>query len=160
VSWPALQPWLPVAAGAFGWVWGSFLNTIVDRTPRLDGTGPRLGWMTPARSVCLSCSAPVPWRDNIPIVSYLALQGRCRVCGAAIGRRTLAVEVVTPITFALAAVVLRTEDASLTTWFWTAVAASWAAIRLVGLLERRVSNYWHDISFLILSAICLASGFF
>lgn len=100
--WPL--PWLLAAAGAFGWVWGSFLNTVVDRTPRRDGTGTRLGWFSPSRSVCLGCGAPVSWHDNLPILSFLWLRGRCRACGAWIGWRTLAVEVGTPAAFlALAA---------------------------------------------------------
>lgn len=67
-------------AGVLGAVIGSFLNLVADRLPR------RQSVIAPA-SRCASCSAPIkPW-DNIPILSWLALRGRCRACGQAIPLR-------------------------------------------------------------------------
>lgn len=129
-------PWLLLGAGAVGWVWGSFLNTLVDRTPRRDGTGPRLGWLTPPRSLCLACGAPVAWFDNLPIVSYLVLRGRCRACHAAIGRRTLVVELATPVL----AIGLAAGLVPNTNWAWALWAAGALSTVIVGvptLLERR-----------------------
>ena len=60
-------------AGAFGAIVGSFLNVCIHRLPR----GMSVMW--PA-SACPSCSQPLAWYDNIPIVSFLVLGGRCRSC--------------------------------------------------------------------------------
>jgi leader peptidase (prepilin peptidase) / N-methyltransferase len=46
-------------------------------------------------SACLSCRTPIAWYDNVPVVSYLVLRGRCRSCGSPIGLRYPAVELVT-----------------------------------------------------------------
>ncbi len=90
--------WIALAA-LVGWAWGSFLNTVVDRTP-LAGKAAEGGLLHPPRSRCASCSVTLAWFDLVPIGSYLALRGRCRSCGAEIGRRTLAVESLTPALFA------------------------------------------------------------
>ena len=47
----------------------------------------------PSRSMCLSCKTPLRWQDNVPLVSYLLLRGRCRYCGAPIGRGDFFIEV-------------------------------------------------------------------
>ncbi len=57
---------------------GSFFNVVAYRLPR--GETP---W-NPPRSYCGSCSAPVSARDNLPVIGWLLLRGRCRNCGAAI----------------------------------------------------------------------------
>jgi len=69
---------------------GSFLNVVAARVPlrRSVVTG---------RSACMSCEAPIAWYDNIPLVSYLVLRGRCRNCGAHIPLRYPIVEVVTAL---------------------------------------------------------------
>ena len=68
-----------LAALAFlpGLAIGSFLNVVAARVPA------RISIVAP-RSACPGCSAELAWYDNIPIVSYLLLRGRCRTCGAAI----------------------------------------------------------------------------
>jgi leader peptidase (prepilin peptidase) / N-methyltransferase len=88
----------PVAitfAALFGAIVGSFLNVCIHRLPR----GQSIVW--PA-SACPGCSRALAWYENIPIVAYIALRGRCRTCGAAISVRYLVVEVVTSAMFALA----------------------------------------------------------
>jgi leader peptidase (prepilin peptidase)/N-methyltransferase len=62
-----------VAAGLLGLLLGSFLNVCIYRLPR------DLSVVTP-RSQCTACHRTIAWYDNIPVVSYLALQGRCRWC--------------------------------------------------------------------------------
>jgi len=69
-----------VSAVVFGLVVGSFLNVIIYRVPR------NLSIVKP-RSFCPRCRAQILWYENIPIVSYLALGGRCRGCGAHIPLR-------------------------------------------------------------------------
>jgi len=69
---------------------GSFLNVVVSRLP--------LGRsISRPRSACLHCGAELRARDNIPVVSYLLLRGRCRACGARIGLRYPAVELATAL---------------------------------------------------------------
>ena len=78
----------------FGMAVGSFLNVCIYRLPR------PLSLIRP-RSMCPSCQAKVAFYDNIPVLSYLWLRGRCRHCGAAISLRYPMVEVVSGL-FAVA----------------------------------------------------------
>ena len=80
-------------AALFGALVGSFLNVCIYRLPR----GRSVVW--PA-SACASCGKPLAWHDNIPILSYLWLRGRCRQCGSAITIRYAIVEAVTALLFA------------------------------------------------------------
>ncbi len=62
---------------------------------------PRQATVTePKRSACPACGTLIAARDNVPVVSWLLLRGRCRQCGAAISPRYLVVEVVTAALFA------------------------------------------------------------
>jgi leader peptidase (prepilin peptidase)/N-methyltransferase len=79
----------------FGLLIGSFLNVCVYRLPRdLSVVRPR--------SFCPSCEAQIAWYDNIPVLSYVLLRGRCRRCGAGISWRYPAVELITGLLFAWA----------------------------------------------------------
>jgi leader peptidase (prepilin peptidase)/N-methyltransferase len=69
---------------------GSFLNVVAARVP-LKRSIVRPG------SACMSCGREVAWYDNVPVVSYLALRGRCRGCGISIGAVYPAVELVTAL---------------------------------------------------------------
>ena len=81
-----LPAWfVPAVAAAYGLVFGSFLNVVVHRLPR------GMSVLRP-RSHCPACGAPVRWFDNVPVLSYLALAGRCRTCRARISPRYPAVE--------------------------------------------------------------------
>ncbi|MDR1691953.1 MAG: prepilin peptidase [Oscillospiraceae bacterium] len=68
--------WLAVFGGCIG----SFLNVVIYRLPRRS-------FLSKARSFCPSCGATLRWRDLIPVVSWLMLRGRCRVCRAKISPR-------------------------------------------------------------------------
>ncbi len=59
---------------------GSFLNVVATRLPRREQF-----WA--GRSRCPHCRTPLPWYDNIPLLSHLVLKGRCRFCGAGIPLR-------------------------------------------------------------------------
>lgn len=92
---------------------GSFLNVVVARVPERRSLGGRSG--------CPDCSAPIAWYDNIPIVSYVLLRGRCRHCAGRISPMYPAVELVTAILIIAA--------------FWRfgltgygALAAAWSAV--------------------------------
>ncbi|MDR1545352.1 MAG: prepilin peptidase [Deltaproteobacteria bacterium] len=77
----------PLVAIAFGLCVGSFLNVVIFRLPRQG-----LGLNSPRRSFCPSCQAQLDLRDNIPVVSWLLLRGRCRACRAPISLRYPLVE--------------------------------------------------------------------
>jgi len=76
---------LQIYAFVWGAVWGSFLNVVIYRLPR------ELSLVRPG-SRCGSCETPVRWYDNVPIISYLVLRGRCRACGEAFSPRYALVE--------------------------------------------------------------------
>jgi leader peptidase (prepilin peptidase)/N-methyltransferase len=81
---------LAALALAPGLALGSFLNVVAARVPR------RVSIVTPA-SACLACEAPIEWRDNIPLVSWVLLRGRCRSCGTPISPLYPAVELATAL---------------------------------------------------------------
>ncbi|HJT88981.1 MAG TPA: prepilin peptidase [Bryobacteraceae bacterium] len=76
----------------FGLIIGSFLNVCIYRWPRdLSVVRPR--------SHCVACEKTIAWYDNIPVLSYFALRGRCRHCGTRIALRYPAVELLTGLVF-------------------------------------------------------------
>ena len=87
---------LAVIVGSFGLIVGSFLNVVIYRLPR----GESLSW---PGSHCVHCDTPIRWFDNLPVVSYLALRGRCRSCRVPISLRYPAVELLTGVLFAVMA---------------------------------------------------------
>ncbi len=87
---------LVIGCGLFGLLIGSFLNAWAYRLPR------KLS-IVRGRSSCPSCGAAIAAYDNIPVVSYLLLRGRCRACGAPISPRYPVGELVTGALFAGAA---------------------------------------------------------
>jgi leader peptidase (prepilin peptidase)/N-methyltransferase len=82
------------AVAALGAIIGSFLNVVIHRVPREESIA------FPA-SRCPSCGAAIRPYDNIPVVSWAVLRGRCRSCRAPISARYPAVELLTAALFAL-----------------------------------------------------------
>jgi leader peptidase (prepilin peptidase)/N-methyltransferase len=82
--------WLTV--GALGLAVGSFLNVCIHRLPRQES-------LASPGSRCPQCAAPLRWHDNIPLLSYIVLGGRCRSCRAAIPMMYPLVELVTALVF-------------------------------------------------------------
>ncbi len=80
-------------AFALGTTVGSFLNVCIYRWP-VD-----LSINRPHRSFCPQCKHPIPWHHNLPLISWLALGGRCANCRAKISFRYFAVELVTAVLF-------------------------------------------------------------
>ena len=83
-----------VLAFAAGLLIGSFLNVCIHRLP-LD-----LSIVNPARSFCPKCQETIAWYDNIPLVSFAILRGKCRHCGARISFRYPLMELLTAAAFA------------------------------------------------------------
>jgi leader peptidase (prepilin peptidase)/N-methyltransferase len=81
-----------IAFGIVGLMVGSFLNVCIHRVPH------RQSVVFP-RSRCGSCERPLAWYENIPVVSYLALRGRCRTCRARISLQYPIVELLTAAMF-------------------------------------------------------------
>jgi leader peptidase (prepilin peptidase) / N-methyltransferase len=101
-------------AGILGLLVGSFLNVVIYRLPRmmerqwaaecaeLAGTpaqdAPPFDLVRP-RSRCRQCGHAIRWHENVPVLSYLALRGKCSACGTAIGLRYPLVELATGALF-------------------------------------------------------------
>ncbi|MES2244615.1 MAG: A24 family peptidase [Pseudomonadota bacterium] len=118
-------------AGILGLLVGSFLNVVIYRLPKMmerqwaaecaelagkveDG-GEKFNLMVP-RSRCSSCGHVIAWYENIPILSFLFLKGKCSVCGTKFGWRYPMVEAVTGALFFFCA------------WRWglTATGLAWS----------------------------------
>jgi leader peptidase (prepilin peptidase)/N-methyltransferase len=108
----AVGPWGYAFATVMGLLWGSFANVCIYRWPPTDEFPKGRSVVTPG-SHCGACKAPVKWYDNIPLLSYLVLRGRCRACGASFSPRYLLVEAITGALFALAWWVIVVERATL-----------------------------------------------
>ncbi|MDR1038626.1 MAG: prepilin peptidase [Deltaproteobacteria bacterium] len=80
---------MSVAVLLLGLAVGSFLNVVIYRFPR-EG----LSLISPRRSFCPACRTGIAWHDNIPVLGWLFLRGRCRSCGAPISFRYPLVEMV------------------------------------------------------------------
>ena len=114
----------------FGLIVGSFLNVVIHRLPRAlfgdDENVDEGAYLSHAKQQSIAanlqclihpgsmtpcCNQPIPWSDNIPLVSWLRLKGRCRYCSAPISIRYFLVELFTGLGFA---------------WIYTQFQLSWA----------------------------------
>ncbi len=80
--------WAPLFLTVLGLCVGSFLNVVIYRVPR------RLSIVWPG-SFCPACRAPIHWYDNLPVVGWMLVGGRCRACLARIPARYPIVEALT-----------------------------------------------------------------
>lgn len=81
-----------ILLAVFGLVWGSFLNVVIYRLPRGKS-------LVKPPSSCPGCGQRIKWYDNIPVISYLLLGGKCRFCRAKISAVYPAVEALTAVCF-------------------------------------------------------------
>ena len=89
---PLPRPFIFIVTGFLGAIIGSFLNVVIHRLPREES-------IVFPNSRCPSCAAAIASYDNIPILSYLILRGRCRACKERISVRYPAVELLTALLF-------------------------------------------------------------
>lgn len=89
-SWPFF-----IALFVLGTCIGSFLNVVIYRMPR------DMSVSKPSRSFCTTSGKTIPWYDNIPVLSYLALRGKSRYDGKPISIRYPLVEIITGLLFVL-----------------------------------------------------------
>jgi leader peptidase (prepilin peptidase)/N-methyltransferase len=87
---------LIAAAALLGLLIGSFLNVVVHRVPRGESVAS-------PPSACPGCGTPIRARDNVPVLGWLLLRGRCRDCDAPISARYPLVEVATAVLFGVMA---------------------------------------------------------
>lgn len=85
---------IETVVAVFGLIFGSFLNVCIVRVPRRESVA------TPG-SHCTACGRSIRWYDNIPVLSYALLRGRCRDCGKRISLLYPVVEILTAIVFLL-----------------------------------------------------------
>ena len=123
---------MTAALAAFfpGLALGSFLNVVAARVPL------RRSIVRPA-SACMSCATPIAPLDNVPLLSYVRLRGRCRACGVRIPLRYPAVELVTALLLAGCAVRFGLSADALVAGF---VCAVLVAISATDLEHRIVPN--------------------
>ena len=84
-----MDPFLATASVVVGLAFGSFLNVCIYRLPR------DMSVMNPRWSACPNCKHQIAFYDNIPVLSWLLLGGRCRNCKASISSRYLLIEILT-----------------------------------------------------------------
>jgi len=124
---------LSIVTVVFSLLIGSFLNVVIVRLPRKmhwqwekdeQGAAPPPGIAWPP-SHCPSCEHALSWWENLPLLSYLLLHGRCRACGAGISLRYPLVEALTALLSLVVVLILGPQ--------WSTVAAlvlTWALIAL------------------------------
>jgi leader peptidase (prepilin peptidase)/N-methyltransferase len=121
---------MAAAAALLGALIGSFLNVVIHRVPLGES-------LVSPGSHCPSCGAPVRTRDNVPVLSWLLLRGRCRDCGAPISPRYPIVEAITAAAFA-GVVLARGFDDDL--WLELPVVACLIALAGVDLDHKLLPN--------------------
>src|SRR5215204_4542393 len=134
-------------AGAFGLIIGSFLNVVAYRLPRGESV------VFPA-SHCPSCDTPIKPYDNVPVLSWLVLRGRCRSCHKAISARYPIVEAVTA---ALLVAVVLAKGADSDAWLGLAFVILLVPVTLIDLDHRIIPNTLMLIGTVVSVGILLAT---
>jgi leader peptidase (prepilin peptidase)/N-methyltransferase len=135
----------PFVLAVLGLLIGSFLNVVIHRLPLMMERGwrtesaellgvkidevPALTLSSP-RSRCPSCGHAIRWYENIPVVSYLVLRGKCSACGTPISARYPAIEVLTAALFAACGLQFGAQPAVL---LWCGLAATLVALAFIDL---------------------------
>jgi leader peptidase (prepilin peptidase)/N-methyltransferase len=141
-----------VVCGLIGLCVGSFLNVVIYRVPRRES-------VIRPRSHCPACDSPIADRDNVPVLSWLLLRGRCRSCRARISIRYPIVELGTAVLFVAAAVRLGA------TWQLPAFCVFFASLLAISMIDldhfiipNRVIYPTHGVTIPLLGAAAAADG--
>src|SRR5262245_10539922 len=103
---------------------GSFLNVVIHRVPKGES-------VVRPRSHCPGCGNEIAWYDNIPVLSWLLLRGRCRSCGTRISVRYPLVELLTAVVFGALAWAMADQPWAVPAYLWVGgVGVALAAIDL------------------------------
>jgi leader peptidase (prepilin peptidase)/N-methyltransferase len=121
-----------------GLVVGSFLNVVIHRLPRGKS-------IVRPRSSCTSCGTPIRWYENIPVMSYVVLWGRCSACGARISPRYPVIELIGGI---LAVLVFSRYGLSVHTLFGYSFVMALLAVTVID-WEHRIIPDEISISFIL-----------
>ena len=123
-----------VAAFLLGLMFGSFLNVCISRLPEHQS-------ISQPRSHCMACGATIRWYDNVPLLSWLVLRGKCRDCGAKISWRYPAVELAYASCFWGASRLLiggyiayEQSGQPINTWLWPSIVWIFLSFLLMGLI--------------------------
>ncbi|GAA4354076.1 prepilin peptidase [Angustibacter luteus] len=161
-----------IVSAAFGLAIGSFLNVVIWRVPRGESV------VSPP-SHCPRCDHPIRQRDNIPVLSWLLLRGRCRDCSNPISPRYPLVELATAVLFAVVALRFG-ADWQLPAYLYLAaitvaltmididvrrlpdaiVLPSYAVALVLLLLPAVLDNRWDDLLRAVLGGAALFAGYF
>jgi leader peptidase (prepilin peptidase)/N-methyltransferase len=129
--------WIALATGL---VVGSFLNVIIYRVPKsmlsanddaiIDTAFPILGCLVKPASTTPCCHVAIAWYDNIPLISWILLWGKCRYCGLPIMTRYVLVEIISGIAFAVTFLIF---------------GQSWATIFYCLFFALLIALFWIDL---------------
>jgi leader peptidase (prepilin peptidase)/N-methyltransferase len=129
---------IELAALLLGLLLGSFLNVCIARLPKDES-------IIAPRSRCPHCGKPIRWYDNIPVLSWLLLKGRCRDCKAAISWRYPAVEIAVGLWFAIVVALTQSAPAAGTEQYASlilvALSTAILGFLLIGLLVMDWQTY-------------------
>jgi len=143
---------LVVPVALLGLVVGSFLNVVVHRVPRGES-------VVSPRSACPGCGHEIRSRDNVPVLSWLLLRGRCRDCAARISRRYPLVEAGTGLLFAGVSLVVGLSWALPAYLYLAAIAVALALIDLdVHRLPDAIVLPSYPVALVLLGAASLLGG--
>ena len=136
-----------VMSGVIGLCVGSFLNVVIYRLPR----GMNLSYPP---SHCTTCNYRLRWYDNITVLSWLMLKGKCRNCGAPISFRYTAVEIINTLLWILCAFMFWQQD-----WRFAVVAmiacSVFVCVYYIDLEHKLIFDRFHVILLLLGAAACL-----
>lgn len=144
-----MEATLQIYAFAWGAIWGSFLNVVIHRLP----AGASLVYPP---SACASCGARIRWFDNVPILSYLILRGRCRRCEGRYSPRYMLVE----LTCALLSLALFRATALPLTDAEALTAAAWMWLWLQAFVYALIALAFIDLEHLYLPDEITIGGLF
>jgi leader peptidase (prepilin peptidase) / N-methyltransferase len=102
---------LVIACALLGLFIGSFLNVVIYRVPRGES-------VVSPRSRCPGCGQELAWYDNVPVLSWLVLRGRCRTCGEPISARYPVIEALTVVVFGALAWALAAQPWAVPAYLW------------------------------------------